>query len=90
MGRDRKRQPRAALVDRAQRTRTDNGTRTLDIPSFQSSDDPEDFTVHALLHEHVCKLLDQRTQPMLGPVGNMLIKRPGSRGRLPTRGSQLR
>ena len=31
---------------------------TLNIPSSWSSDDPEDFTVHALLDEHLCKFLD--------------------------------
>ena len=46
----------------------------LNVPSFWSSNDPEDFTVHALLDEHVRKFLDQWAQPMLGPVGKMLIE----------------
>ena len=44
------------------------------IPSVRTSNDTEDFKVHALFGEHLCELLDQWTQPMLGPVWNVFMK----------------
>ena len=45
----------------------------LKHPLIFPSNSTEDFTVYALLHEHLCRLLDQWTQPVLGPIGNMFV-----------------
>ena len=45
------------------------------IPSFcKASDHAEDLAIHPLFHQHAPERLHQRTNPILGPVGKMVVQ----------------
>ena len=49
--------------------------RTSCIPSFcRASDHAEDLSIHPLFHQHAPERLHQRTNPILGPIGKMVVQ----------------
>ena len=52
-----------------------NLTATSCIPSFcRASDHAEDISIHPLFHQHAPERLHQRTNPILGPIGKMVVQ----------------
>ena len=41
---------------------------------LQASDHAEDLSIHPLFHEHAAERLHQRTNPILGPIGEMVVQ----------------
>ena len=41
---------------------------------LQASDHAEDLSIHPLLRQHVAERLHQRANPVLGPIGKMVIQ----------------
>ena len=41
---------------------------------LQASDHAENLSIHPLFHEHVSERLHQRTNPVLGPIGEMVVQ----------------
>ena len=39
-----------------------------------ASDHAENLAIHPLFHEHVSERLHQRTNPILGPIGEMVVQ----------------
>ena len=40
---------------------------------LQASDHAENLSIHPLFHEHVSERLHQRTNPVLGPIGEVFV-----------------
>ena len=43
-------------------------------PHFAASDHAENLPIHPLFHEHASERLHQRTNPILGPIGEMVVQ----------------
>ena len=43
-------------------------------PHFGASDHAENLPIHPLFHEHASERLHQRTNPILGPIGEMVVQ----------------
>ena len=41
---------------------------------LQASDHAKNLSIHPLFHEHVSERLHQRTNPVLGPIGEMVVQ----------------
>ena len=64
------------LSHRDQNTLT-NWAQTSCIPLFlQASDHAEDLSIHPLFHEHASERLHQPTNPILGPIGEVVVQHP--------------
>ena len=54
---------------------TEEGARISCIPSFcKPSDHAEDLSIRPLFHEHAAERRHQRTNPILGPIGEMVVQ----------------
>ena len=60
---------------------------------LQASDHAEDLSIHPLFHEHASERLHQPTNPILGPIGEVVVQHqplPKQRPRSPRRADQRR